>query len=42
MKSALLLDVIVGESPAVLELLPSEDQPLLVRWDPLLVLQFRK
>jgi len=41
MKSALLLDVVVGESPAVLQLLPSEDQPLLVGWDPLLVLNFR-
>merc|ERR1711935_637189 len=38
MKSALLLDVVVGESPAILELLASEDQPLLVRGDALLVL----
>merc|ERR1719357_887234 len=38
MKSRLLLDVIVGKSPSVLELLPSEDQPLLVRGDTLLVL----
>merc|ERR1712232_1232380 len=34
----LLLDVVVREGPAVLELLPGEDQPLLVRRDPLLVL----
>merc|ERR1712109_367108 len=37
-KGGLLLDVVVGESPAVLKLLASEDQPLLVRGDPLLVL----
>merc|ERR1719209_901862 len=34
----LLLDVVVGQSPAILQLLASEDQPLLVRGDPLLVL----
>merc|ERR1712156_743013 len=38
MESRLFLDVIVGQSPAVLELLASEDQPLLVRRDSLLVL----
>ena len=37
-ESTLLLDVVVGESPAVLELLASKDQPLLVRGDALLVL----
>jgi len=37
-ESALLLDVVVRESPAVLELLPSEDQSLLVWGDALLVL----
>ena len=35
----LLLDVVVGQGPAVLKLLPSEDQPLLVRRNTLLVLQ---
>merc|ERR1712156_795897 len=34
----LLLDVVVGEGPAILELLAGEDEPLLVRGDPLLVL----
>ena len=34
-----LLDVVVRESTAILQLLPSEDQPLLVRWDPFLILQ---
>jgi hypothetical protein len=34
----LLLDVVVGESAAVLELLAGENQALLVRWDALLVL----
>merc|ERR1712156_1420064 len=38
MESGLLLDVIVGKRPAVLELLASEDQPLLIRGDSLLVL----
>merc|ERR1712167_474380 len=38
MQGRLLLDVIVLEGAAVLELLPSEDEPLLVRRDPLLVL----
>jgi len=37
-KSGLLLDVVVAESPAVLELLARKDQPLLIRWDPFLVL----
>ncbi|BAT01542.1 Os07g0489650, partial [Oryza sativa Japonica Group] len=34
----LLLDVVVGQRPAVLQLLPGEDQPLLVRRDTFLVL----
>ena len=38
MKSGLLLNVVVGESPAILELLAGEDQPLLVRRNALLVL----
>jgi len=38
MEGALLLDVIVGESPTVLKLLSSEDQPLLVWRNTLLVL----
>merc|ERR1719392_15669 len=37
-KSGLLLDVVVGQSPAILQLLASEDQPLLIRGDSLLVL----
>ena len=37
-EGGLLLDVVVRKSAAVLELLASEDQPLLVRWDPFLVL----
>ena len=41
MEGGLLLDVVVGEGPAVLELLPSKDQPLLVRGNPLLVLDLR-
>ena len=38
MEGALLLDVVVREGAAVLELLAGEDQPLLVRGDSLLVL----
>merc|ERR1712152_83155 len=38
MESGLLLDVVVGESPSVLELLSSEDQPLLIWGNALLVL----
>ena len=37
-KRGLLLDVVVGEGPAVLELLSGEDQALLVGRDALLVL----
>merc|ERR1712102_242618 len=37
-ESALLLDVVVGEGPAVLQLLASEDKPLLIRGDSLLIL----
>jgi hypothetical protein len=39
MKSRLFLNVVVGQSPAVLQLLASKDQPLLIRGDPLLVLK---
>merc|ERR1712226_502184 len=38
MESALLLDVVVGESSSILQLLASEDQPLLIWGDSLLVL----
>jgi len=33
-----LLDIVVSQGTAILELLSSEDEPLLIRWDPLLVL----
>ncbi|CAL9037655.1 unnamed protein product [Musa banksii] len=38
MERRLLLDVVISKSAAVLELLPGEDEPLLVRRDALLVL----
>lgn len=41
MRVAYLLDVVVGQSAAVLQLLTSEDQALLVRRDTLLVLDLR-
>jgi hypothetical protein len=40
-KGGLLLDVVVGKSAAVLQLLASEDQALLVRRNALLVLDLR-
>ena len=38
MESGLLLDVVIGEGSAVLELLTSEDESLLVWWDTFLIL----
>jgi len=38
MEGRLFLDVVVRKGATILKLLPSEDQPLLVRWDTLLVL----
>ena len=38
-QGALLLDVVVGQGASVLQLLPSKDETLLVRWNALLVLQ---
>merc|ERR1712141_815526 len=38
MKSGLLLDVVVGQCPAILKLLASEDQPLLIWGNAFLVL----
>jgi hypothetical protein len=40
-KSRLLLDVVVGEGAAILELLASKDQALLIRGNALLVLDLR-
>jgi hypothetical protein len=37
-ESRFLLDVVIRESPAILQLLASEDQPLLVGRNPLLIL----
>jgi len=34
----LLLDVVVSKGSAILKLFTSKDKPLLIRWDPLLVL----
>ena len=41
MKGRFLLDVVIRERPTVLQLLPSEDETLLVRRDTLLVLNLR-
>jgi len=41
MKRRLLLDVVIGKSTPILELLPSKDEALLVRRDSLLVLNLR-
>merc|ERR1712048_871387 len=40
MKSGLLLDVVIGESSAILKLLTSKDESLLIWWDSFLVLDF--
>jgi hypothetical protein len=40
MEGRLLLDIIIGKSSAVLELLTGEDKSLLIGWDALLVLDF--
>ena len=37
-EGGLLLDVVVRKGAAILQLLASKDQALLIRWDPLLVL----
>ena len=33
-----LLDIVITQSPPILQLLPRKDQALLVRWDTLLIL----
>ena len=38
-EGGLLLDVVIRQSPAVLQLLTGEDQPLLIRRNPFLVLK---
>merc|ERR1712244_201304 len=38
MKGGLLLDVVVGESSSVFQLLAGEDQSLLIRWNAFLIL----
>ncbi|BAU00812.1 hypothetical protein VIGAN_10244500 [Vigna angularis var. angularis] len=40
MEGGLLLDVVVSQGATILQLLPGEDQTLLVWWDPFLVLNF--
>jgi len=40
-ESALLLDIVISKGAAILKLLASKDEPLLVRRDALLVLDFR-
>ena len=37
-EGGLLLDVVIRKGAAILQLLASKDQALLIRWDPLLVL----
>ena len=38
MECALLLDIVVGQGAAVLQLLAGENQSLLIRWDPFFIL----
>ena len=39
MEGRLFLDIVIGQCPAVLKLLASEDQPLLIRGDSFLILK---
>jgi len=41
MESRFLLDIVVREGATILELFSGEDEPLLIGWDALLVLNFR-
>ena len=41
MESGFLLDVVIGQGAAIFELLPRENQALLVRGDALLILDLR-
>ena len=41
MQGRLLLDVVIRQGSRILQLLSREDQPLLLRWDSLLVLDLR-
>ena len=38
MESGALLDVVIRKGAAILQLLARKDQALLIRWDPLLIL----
>jgi len=40
-KGGLLLDIVIGQSSTVFQLLSSEDQSLLIRWNSLFVLNLR-
>jgi len=40
MEGGFLLDVVIGEGSAVLELLTSEDKSLLIWWDTFFILNF--
>ena len=40
MKRALLLDVVIGQCSAILQLFAGKDQTLLIRWNAFLVLDF--
>ncbi|KAJ0443269.1 hypothetical protein HanIR_Chr16g0818901 [Helianthus annuus] len=41
MQSRFLLNIVISQRTPILELLASENQPLLVRWNPLLILNLR-
>ena len=41
-EGGLLLDVVVRQSPSVLQLLPGKDQPLLIRRNAFLILEYHK
>ena len=41
MQRTFLLDVVITQGPSILQLFPGKNQPLLIRWNPFLVLDLR-
>ena len=41
MQRRLLLDIVIGQRASILQLLPCKDKPLLIRRNPLLILDLR-
>ena len=41
MQRTFLLDIVITQGPSILQLFPGKNQPLLIRWNPFLVLDLR-